>query len=86
MKDLTNRRDYGVTKSGKTLPYERTFTVRESSYDYQFLSNEPSYFARQPVSVPLIFIKGYWLIEAGFGCNTAIVAKISKGEIVLSAG
>ena len=84
MKDVMNRRAFGATKSGKTLPNERTFKVRTKFYDHQLINNDPLMPARQVVPVPWINLQGYWMIEAGFSCDTQFVAKISKGEIVLT--
>jgi len=55
-------------------PATRTLKVRTGHYDYQ----------RMPKPVPWIYLKGYWLEQAGFSIGATIQVQVSSGRIVVT--
>ena len=52
----------------------RTLKVRAGHYDYQ----------RMPKPVPWIYLKGYWLEQAGFSIGATVQVQVSSGRIVVT--
>jgi hypothetical protein len=71
-------------KSTKQFPYVRQLKVRSGSYEYPSRALQQGHRYRSRLPVPWIYIKGYWLDQAGFSVGTRLQAKISKGRIVLT--
>ncbi len=62
------------TYSAQHYPTTRTLKVRAGHYDYQ----------RLPKPVPWVYLKGYWLEQAGFTIGTTVQVKVSQGRLVLT--
>lgn len=86
MSNLNNSQAFGLTNNVKPFPYERKLTVRTSFYERPYINNRPLEPLPALAPVPWINIKGYWLNQAGFTISTPLVVKVSKGQIVLTAG
>ncbi|HBR99256.1 MAG TPA: type I toxin-antitoxin system SymE family toxin [Gammaproteobacteria bacterium] len=71
-------------KGTRQFPYFRELKVRSGSYHYQVGTFQPRHRHRSRQPVPWVYIKGYWLNQAGFSVGTRLQAKISKGRIVLT--
>ena len=70
--------------SQEKLLFTRKLKVREGYYSYKFdpYYRRPSSF-RAPVPVPWIYIKGYWLNQAGFTIGTHLSVEVQEGCIVI---
>ncbi|MEE8056467.1 MAG: SymE family type I addiction module toxin [Pseudomonadales bacterium] len=72
-------------KTAQQFPYQRQLKVRSGAYYYQYGDFQPRHRHHACQPVPWVYIKGYWLNQAGFSIGTPLQASISKGRIVLTA-
>lgn len=71
-------REHTGTDDTKPVLAVRKLKVRTGHYDYA----RQDY--RAPEPVPWIYIKGYWLQQAGFLIGTPVQVQISKGRLVIT--
>ena len=62
----------------------RQLKVRKSYYHYQHSDFQPHHRYTSSPPVPWVYLKGYWLNQAGFTIGTLLSVEVQDGRIVIT--